>query len=176
MYQAMVEFEDIFSQVQKRLVWPPTITRFSLESRFAFATMGSLVYGLRHLVGDSTFKLVFVTIVPSAVGPWSCERLTCVSPMSLCVCERVLRMCACCTGGLALLVWILVAIGWIFVLQQYRREVLDGRRGVWTFDPSTVNVMAATRFIGCASVHVAAWMHGSVRTVCCVPLGLVALL
>ena len=124
MYEAMSASVDAVEQFQMKLLWPPSPSRFSNISHFVFAVVGFGALELQGLLGHGTFDLVFRDIVPPAIG------------------------------GVAFLSLLGVLIAWLFMLMNYRRQVLDIRGGRLTdFNVKSVNVFAATSYPGYQAVH-----------------------
>ncbi len=123
MYDALAAYEDLKDQVDLRLLWPPGNSRWSAVSHVVFIVFGFIVNELKNVIGHGSFNLVFQTIVPPAIG------------------------------GLATITWMCILGTWLFILNSYRQAIFAGRRGKFGFDPASVNVGNASKYIGYQTVH-----------------------
>lgn len=126
-YDAICVYEDALDQTKilldTGLVWPPSMTRYSLLSRVLYTLSGATLGNLRDSLHHKTFDLIFAHVVPPAIG------------------------------GLAGLCWLGMLFAWVLMLKQYRADIFAGRRGVWRFDPNSVNVMNSSKLVGYQAIH-----------------------
>ena len=59
---------DVYEQIEMRILWPPAPARWTPITRLILGLWGFGMLSLEGLLGHGTFKLVFRTIVPPAIG------------------------------------------------------------------------------------------------------------